>query len=328
MRAKDPGIELVAVGDVGAWDEAMLAGNAANMSLISEHFYVQEAPDLAGHVAQVPRQIKRIADAHRRYRETIPALAGKNIRIALDEWNYWYGPHLYGELGTRYFLKDALGIAAGIHEYSRQADIVFMANYAQTVNVIGAIKTTKTAAAFDTTGLVLKLYRAHFGQVPVTITGAPAPLDVAAAWRDDKSALTLAIVNPTTEPQALALQLKGASFAPTATLQKDRRDGPDGLQRARQAAGGEDRGDLKRARRRETHPAADEHLNLRAAHTIGARQKTAIRDRRVLGRGSCPRRFHVSSGDLRRPPCGHMESASATHGLRVTTQNRGRRSRG
>jgi alpha-N-arabinofuranosidase len=220
MRAKDPAIELIAVGDVGAWDEAMLAGNAANMSLISEHFYVQEAPGLMGHVAQVPRQIKRIADAHRKYRETIPQLAGKNIRIALDEWNYWYGPHLYGELGTRYFLKDALGIAAGIHEYSRQADIVFMANYAQTVNVIGAIKTTKTEAAFDTTGLVLKLYRAHFGQLPVRVTGAPVPLDVAAAWRDGKSALTLAIVNPTAEPQALALQVKGAAFAPAATLRR------------------------------------------------------------------------------------------------------------
>jgi len=36
-------------------------------------------------VAQVPRHIKRIADAHRRYRENIPQLAGKNIRVALDE---------------------------------------------------------------------------------------------------------------------------------------------------------------------------------------------------------------------------------------------------
>ena len=220
MRAKDPDIELVAVGNVGAWDEAMLAGNAAHMSLISEHFYVQERPGLAEHVAQVPRRIKRIADAHRRYRETIPALAGKDIRIALDEWNYWYGPHLYGELGTRYFLKDALGIAAGIHEYSRQSDIIFMANYAQTVNVIGAIKTTKTAAAFDTTGLVLKLYRAHFGQVPVTISGVPGPLDVAAAWREDRSALTIAVVNPTAEAHVMALQLKGAAFGPAATLRR------------------------------------------------------------------------------------------------------------
>ena len=218
MRAKDPSIELIAVGAVGAWDEAMLAANADRLSLISEHFYVQEGAGLMGHVAQVPREIRRIADAHRRYREKVPALGGKNIRIALDEWNYWYGPHLYGELGTRYFLKDALGIAAGIHEYARQADIIFMANYAQTVNVIGAIKTTKTAAAFDTTGLVLKLYRAEFGTIPVTVTGAPEPLDVAAAWREDGKTLTLSIVNPTREAQTIALRVTGAAFAPDARL--------------------------------------------------------------------------------------------------------------
>ena len=56
-------------------------------------------------------------------------------------------PHVYGELGTKYFLKDALGIAAGLHEYARQSDMIFMANYTQTVNVIGCIKTSKTAAA-------------------------------------------------------------------------------------------------------------------------------------------------------------------------------------
>ncbi len=246
MRAKDPGIELVAVGDVGAWDEAMLAGNAAHMSLISEHFYVQERPGLAEHVAQVPRRIKRIADAHRRYRETIPALAGKNIRIALDEWNYWYGPHLYGELGTRYFLKDALGIAAGIHEYSRQSDIIFMANYAQTVNVIGAIKTTKTAAAFDTTGLVLKLYRAHFGQVPVTISGRAR----AAGRRGGVARGPVRPHHRDRQPDGrgardgAAVERRGVRAGGDAA--EDRGNGPEGLQRARQTAGGEDRGDERR----------------------------------------------------------------------------------
>jgi alpha-N-arabinofuranosidase len=218
MRARDPRIKLVAVGAVGAWDEAMLAGNAANMDLISEHFYVQERPGLMGHVGQVPSAIRAIAAAHRRYREQIPALRGRNLQVALDEWNYWYGPHLYGELGTRYFLKDALGIAAGLHEYARQSDIFFMANYAQTVNVIGAIKTTKTAAAFDTTGVVLKLYRTRFGSIPVKVEGAPEPLDVAAAWREPGKTLTVAIVNPTATEQALDVRIAGATFAATGQL--------------------------------------------------------------------------------------------------------------
>ncbi len=215
MKGRDAAIRIVGVGEVGAWDEAMLAGAAAQMDLVSEHFYCQESPGLSGHVAQVPNQIRRIATAVRKYRETIPQLAGQDVRIAMDEWNYWYGPHLYGELGTRYFLKDALGIAAGFNEYARQSDIVFMANYAQTVNVIGAIKTTKTAAAFDATGLVLKLYREHFGQVPVEVRGAPEPLDVAAASKEDGSALVLSIVNPTADAQTLALEFAGMRLPPT-----------------------------------------------------------------------------------------------------------------
>jgi alpha-N-arabinofuranosidase len=212
MRAVDPTIKLVAVGCVGPWDEQMLANCADHMDFISEHFYCNEIKGVPAHVRQIPDNIRRIADAHRNYRKTIPALQGKNIRIALDEWNYWYGPHIYGELGTRYFLKDALGIAAGLHEYARNSDLFAMANYAQTVNVIGCITTSKTAASLATTGQVLKLYRRHFGVMPVAVSGKAAPLDVAAAWSEGRKTLTVAIVNPLWEKLDVALDLKGASL--------------------------------------------------------------------------------------------------------------------
>jgi alpha-N-arabinofuranosidase len=210
MRAVDPGIRPVAVGSVGEWSRAMLASAADHMSLISEHLYWQDKDDVPSHVAQIPEGIRRVAEAHRAYRRELPSLRGRDVRIALDEWNYWYGPFEYGELGTRYFLQDALGIAAGLHEMFRQSDLFFMANYAQTVNVIGAIKTTKTAAELEPTGLVLALYRHHFGSVPVPVSGDTAPLDVAAAWTDDRTALTVAVVNPTSEPRSLRLDLRGA----------------------------------------------------------------------------------------------------------------------
>ena len=218
MRAIDLSIKIIGVGAVGPWSEGMLAGSAGHMDLISEHFYVGEMPGVLSHVSQIPREVRRIAQAHRGYRKSIPALKGKEIPVALDEWNYWYGPELYGQIGTRYFLKDGLGVAAGINEYARQSDIIFMANYAQTVNVIGAIKTTKTAAAFDTTGLALKLYRAQFGTLPVKVAGAPEPLDVMAAWTEGKKALTISIVNPTQETQSLALSLKGFGVPKSAKL--------------------------------------------------------------------------------------------------------------
>ena len=212
MRAADPSIKLVAVGATGKWSEGMLANCADHMDLLSEHFYRGETKSVVTHVRLMPTAVRHKAEAHRKYHREIPALEGKFIPIALDEWNYWYGPELYGEIGVRYFLKDALGIAAGLHEYFRNSDVFFMANYAQTVNVIGAIKTSKTAAEFDTTGLALKLYRRRYGTVPVAVTGDSAPLDVAAAWREDRKALTVGIVNPTPDPQTLVISLSAASL--------------------------------------------------------------------------------------------------------------------
>ncbi len=240
MRAIDRSIQLVAVGAVGDWSKQTLTSCADHMELISEHFYcghetksptwrtadlplealkkreeAEQVAKLLRHVSDPPRRVARIVDAHRRYRRELDSLKGKDIRIAIDEYNYWYGPHLYGELGTRYYLQDALGIAAALHEMARNSDMVFMANYAQTVNVIGCIKTTKTRAAFDTTGLVLKLYRRQFGTIPIEVTGQTKPLDVLAAWTKNRKALTISIVNPTKKAYDLALDLKGVAIEGT-----------------------------------------------------------------------------------------------------------------
>jgi alpha-N-arabinofuranosidase len=210
MRQVDPSIKLMAVGAVGDWSEGMLKNCVDGMDLISEHFYKGAKKDVLEHVRQAPEAVRHIVSAHRDYRKKLDSIKGKDIRIAIDEWNYWYGEHLFGELGTRYFLRDALGIAAGLHEMIRSSDLVFMANYAQTVNVIGAIKTTKTAAAFETTGLTLKLYRDHFGQLPVAVTGEVTPLDIVAAWTGDKKALSIGVVNPTEQQCELTLDVKGS----------------------------------------------------------------------------------------------------------------------
>jgi alpha-N-arabinofuranosidase len=218
MREVDPNIVPIASGNAGAWSEGLLRNCADHIDLIAEHFYCQEKPDLIEHTAQIADNIKRKVEFHQQLRQKLDSLKGKNIRIAMTEWNYWYGPHVFGELGTRYFHKDALGIAKGLHEYYRHSDMVFLTNYAQTVNVIGCIKTTKTAAAMETTGLVLKLYGNNFGTLPVEVTGDAAPLDVSAAWTQDKKALTIGVVNPTEQQCELSLELKGAQLAGTGTL--------------------------------------------------------------------------------------------------------------
>jgi alpha-N-arabinofuranosidase len=242
MWRVDPSLQLVGSGALGhrnprndpdekrGWTEGMLAECAQNMNLISEHFYVQEKPDLNEHVKQVVDEIRSRAEGHRKLQTELGLLPDHRVPIAMDEWNYWYGKHLYGELGTRYFLDDALGIAAGLHEYFRNSDIYGMAHYAQTVNVIGCIKTTKTEAFLDATALPLILYRHHFGTIPVELDrdGLAEGVDVVAAWTPDRKALTVGIVNATTEPQSLALKTEGTALENSAlawtVAGRDRKD--------------------------------------------------------------------------------------------------------
>jgi DUF1680 family protein/alpha-L-arabinofuranosidase len=209
----DPNAKLVGVGNVGEWSRAMMKECSNYMTLISEHIYCKEDKDVVKHSKLLANEIRRVANEHRKYRRDINEIAGKDIRIAMDEWNYWYGNYIYGELGVQYHLKDAIGVAMGLHEYFRNSDLYFMANYAQTVNVIGAIKTSRTASMLDTTGVTLKLYRQHFGEVPVAVKGNISPMDVSAAWTNDRKALTIGVVNPTAMQRQLAIDLKGVKTA-------------------------------------------------------------------------------------------------------------------
>jgi alpha-N-arabinofuranosidase len=218
MREVDPDIVPIASGNAGRWSEGLLRDCADHIDLIAEHFYCQEKPNLIEHIAQIAENIKQKVEFHKKLREKLDSLKGKDIKIAMTEWNYWYGPYVFGELGTRYFHKDGLGIAKGLHEYFRNSDIIFLANYAQTVNVIGCIKASKTAAAFETTGLVLKLYRNNFGTLPVAVTGDTAPIDVSAALTTDHKALTIGVVNPTEQECELAIDLNGTQLTGTGTL--------------------------------------------------------------------------------------------------------------
>jgi len=164
--------------------------------------------------------IREKAAGHRQLQEKLGLLPDRMIPIAMDEWNYWHSPYAYGELGCVYDLADALGVAAGLHEYFRNSDIIQMAHYAQTVNVIGCIKTTKSDAFLSTTALPLLLYRQQFGTTPVTVSGNQEAhgLDVAAALTAAGDALTIGVVNPHGEPRELRIEVAGAQTTGPAHL--------------------------------------------------------------------------------------------------------------
>jgi alpha-N-arabinofuranosidase len=224
MLKADPSLKLVGVGDLGPpdardrWSEGMLRNCRDHMHYISEHFYRgrtpwgEQTPDnVPDHVAMLKNSIREKADGHRKLQGELGMLPDNLMPIAMDEWNYWHRDYDFGELGCHYDLADALGVAAGLHEYFRQTDYIHMANYAQTVNVIGCIKTTKTDAFLDTTALPLMLYRKHFGSKPLAVEGDQDKLhvDVAAALSEDEKTLTVGVVNPNKDPVAVRLSATG-----------------------------------------------------------------------------------------------------------------------
>jgi alpha-N-arabinofuranosidase len=241
MRKVDPKLILVGSGDLGTkatlskgrekrevnWSQAMLEKCGDEMDFISEHFYKGKTPwgdqppeEVPPFVALLKDEIRNKAKTHRELQSKLGRTPDHFMPIAMDEWNYWHSGYIYGELGCQYSLADALGIAAGLHEYFRNSDIIQMANYAQTVNVIGCIKTTKTAAFFDTTALPLLLYRREFGTVPLEVTGnqSDRALDIVAAKTKDGRAITIGVVNPQSKPQTMSVKFGSAKPGRAATV--------------------------------------------------------------------------------------------------------------
>lgn len=220
MREVDPSIVLVGVGGLGVneeWTPTMLRECGEHMDLIGEHMYAEgPAATIAEGVERMRGGIAHHAQQHRELQMHREERREKIIPIALDEWNnFWYSPQIYGEAAPRYYLREALNIAGGLHELYRNTDMIYMAN-THPVNVHGHIKTTDTNAAFEITGLILKMYREHFGEIPVEVRGERGILDVTAAWTEERDILTVGTINPSERPHRLILEINGAQLDGTA----------------------------------------------------------------------------------------------------------------
>jgi alpha-N-arabinofuranosidase len=118
-----------------------------------------------------------------------------------------------------YTLGDAVANARALHEMIRAADLVEIAQWAQTVNIIGAIKTSRTHASMGPVGHFLALYRGRVGGtlVPASLSDE-APLDVVAARDEKMETLALGLINYSPkEDVAVSLDVLGGDDYRTVT---------------------------------------------------------------------------------------------------------------
>jgi len=229
-------------GSAGDWDGGLFTHCFDNIDVMSEHFYSYAgqrfdhsgvrpgAFNRADYMLKVDEplvewarrpanRVRNKVEAYDEYLERIPALKTRRIPMAIDEWAYTGG-------GNN--LKGSLANAMVLQEMFRHTDVIKMAGHTMGT---AAIEYNATEAALNTTGLLFKLYRDHFGTVAVPVEGnspVPAPLypvgadqpkvnagsptypvDVSAALTADGKFLTVAVVNPTESAQTLDLGVKG-----------------------------------------------------------------------------------------------------------------------
>jgi len=224
------------------WTGALLVNCFDNIDLISEHFYNFGGTHFSlaanDQVANDPKEpitdwmrrganhVRIKVEEYREYEKRLPQLVAHPKPLNLDEWGYIGGNH-----------EPYPAYAWIFHEMFRNSDLYQMA--AQTFAT--SLLTRDTAhPGLNANGLVFKIYRDHFGSIPVAVSGdspqpkptepfggeQPAvnagsdtfPLDVVAAWTEDRRTLTIAVLNPTDVEQPLKLDLSGATLAGTGTL--------------------------------------------------------------------------------------------------------------
>jgi alpha-N-arabinofuranosidase len=149
--------------------------------------------------------------------QRMPELKDRHLKYALDEW-------AVGGAG----MERPLGAAEGLNEMFRHSGIIYLGNFTAATSTLAF---NQTDATYSVIGLVFKMYRQHFGTIPVQVTGnSPQhevkgtigvdkprvtsgsdtyPLDMVAALSADKKKLTVALVNPTETEQQIDLNFSG-----------------------------------------------------------------------------------------------------------------------
>jgi len=264
MRKVDPSIKLIAGGampDVmeGAdqarringqyvpdylsaadWTGQMLLNCLDNIDMVSEHYYASgtqhtdmklqkkvpiDPPLSFIEWQRAPAvQVRAKYEHYHEYLKRIPALRAKPVPIAIDEWAYFGGgPNSY---------KTVPAYAWAFHEMFRHSDIFQMGAFTFATAMMSS---NRTEAILNPTGMLFKMYRDHFGTIPVEVTGdspqpkptfpaggdQPAinpgsdtyPLDVSAAFSEDRKTLAIAVLNPSDSEQRIKLSINGAKLA-------------------------------------------------------------------------------------------------------------------
>jgi alpha-L-arabinofuranosidase len=263
MRKVDPTITLIASGAMpdtmtgskeslslgtnlvppylspGDWSGMLFSNCFNNFEIMSDHYYnfggthfslaeAKQVPNdpnepVTDWMRRPANHIRIKFEEYQDYERIFPQLVAHPKPLNIDEW-------AYSSRGGTNAYPVYPAFAWAFHEMFRHSDVFQMAAYTFATSLLTREGGTNS---LNSNALVFKMYRDHFGTIPVEVSGnspqpkptdppggeQPAvnagsdtfPLDVVAAWSDDRRTLTVAIVNPTGKEQAIKLSFSGVN---------------------------------------------------------------------------------------------------------------------
>lgn len=209
MKKVDGSVELVGVGtDFNQrWNYDMVRYAGKYIDYLSIHTYVYERNylDLVSCTELFEKRILKtfftIEEARR------DGKIDRNIRIAYDEWNVWYPEAKPPEHTQITSLKDAIFTALVLNVFEKYSEMVAIANFAQTVNVLPLILTKDDGSILlSPQYFVFKLYVQHGSKLIYSIVDGEAYfsrkfgkwlnfIDVSASISEDRNKIYIHLVN-------------------------------------------------------------------------------------------------------------------------------------
>jgi alpha-N-arabinofuranosidase len=186
--------------------------------------YVTVDEPLVDRARKLANGVRAPIEAWDEYQRRYPSLKMDQIPMALDEW-------LSGSIGdARESMFSTLACAEAMNEMLRHSNRFVISAYTGAPELLAISKTDVTVRPI---GLMFKLYRQHFGTIPLAVAGNSPPhdvkgtvgvdksrtppgsdtypLDAVAALTADRKSLTLAIVNPSESGQQIDVALQGVA---------------------------------------------------------------------------------------------------------------------
>lgn len=182
MRAVDPSIKLIAVGDNNMqWNRTVLRAAGENIDYLAIHHYYgrhEAGNDVSKLLARPLYFEKFYADVAQLLREL--GLLG-HVKLAINEWG------LDLPLERQYSIESALYGARLMNVFERSGDLVEMSAVSDLVNGWpgGIIQASRHNVFVTPIYLVNQVYNEHRGDSRLAATANPSSLDVTASRRDD-----------------------------------------------------------------------------------------------------------------------------------------------